>query len=96
MRKMDQYLSTIDTMYPDSYTREYVFRDDGDMVDPAPLTITVPQHVFGRFWAVIRTWHVKRTGRAALRELTDDQLRDIGVSRSQARRESAKSRFLLG
>jgi uncharacterized protein YjiS (DUF1127 family) len=30
-----------------------------------------------------------------LRELTDEQLLDIGISRSQARNESAKSRFLV-
>jgi uncharacterized protein YjiS (DUF1127 family) len=95
MRKMNQYLSTIDTMYPDSYTREYVFRDDGDMVDPSPLTVAAPSHAFGRFLAAVRAWHMKRVGRLALRELTDDQLRDIGVSRSQARKESAKSRFLV-
>lgn len=95
MRKMDQYLTTIDTMYPDSYTREYVFRDDGDMVDPVPLTITAQNHAFGRFVAAIRTWHIKRAGRLALRELTDEQLLDIGISRSQARNETAKSRFLV-
>jgi uncharacterized protein YjiS (DUF1127 family) len=95
MRKMNQYLQTIDTMYPDSYTREYVFRDDGDMVDPAPLTVAAPNHVFGRFIAVVKTWHMKRAGRLALRELTDAQLLDIGVTRSQARQESAKSRFLV-
>lgn len=95
MRKMNQYLSTIDTMYPDSYTREYVFRDDGDMLDPVPLTIAAPKTVFGRFIVAVRTWHMKRSSRVALRELTDDQLRDIGITRSQARQESAKSRFLV-
>lgn len=95
MRKMNQYLQTIDTMYPDSYTREYVFRDDGDMVDPTPLTVAAPAHVFGRFIATVKAWHMKRAGRLALRELTDEQLLDIGVTRSQARQESAKSRFLV-
>jgi uncharacterized protein YjiS (DUF1127 family) len=35
----------------------------------------------------------KRRGRLALSELTDDELRDIGVSRSEAMTEAAKSAF---
>ncbi|MNW12719.1 hypothetical protein D3C71_2104810 [compost metagenome] len=65
------------------------------MVDPMPLTIAAPTTVIGRVLAVIRKWHIKRAGRIALRELTDDQLLDIGITRLQARQESAKSRFLV-
>ncbi|MFS2155224.1 DUF1127 domain-containing protein [Rhizobium sp. Rhizsp42] len=35
----------------------------------------------------------KRRGRAALSELTDDELKDIGVSRADAMTEAAKSAF---
>ncbi|MBO9123095.1 MULTISPECIES: DUF1127 domain-containing protein [unclassified Rhizobium] len=35
----------------------------------------------------------KRRGRAALSELSDDELKDIGVSRSDAMTEAARSAF---
>ena len=35
----------------------------------------------------------KRRGRAALSELSDDELKDIGVSRADAMTEAAKSAF---
>jgi uncharacterized protein YjiS (DUF1127 family) len=35
----------------------------------------------------------KREGRRALRELTDVQLHDIGITRAEARREISKSFF---
>lgn len=35
----------------------------------------------------------RRRGREALSELTDDELKDIGVSRSEAMTEAAKSAF---
>jgi uncharacterized protein YjiS (DUF1127 family) len=42
-------------------------------------------------WIVTRS--EKRRSRSVLRDLTDDQLRDVGLTRSDVRREAAKSFF---
>ncbi|MCI5075434.1 DUF1127 domain-containing protein [Oricola sp.] len=42
------------------------------------------------FKAALRVRMVKRRTRMHLRDLTDDQLRDIGVTRAQARFEAEK------
>ncbi|PDS67712.1 hypothetical protein CO653_05440 [Rhizobium anhuiense] len=47
----------------------------------------------GRIWAAILLWHQKREGRRALRNLTASELKDIGVSHSDAAREVSKSFF---
>ncbi|MBB3657064.1 uncharacterized protein YjiS (DUF1127 family) [Rhizobium sp. BK650] len=47
----------------------------------------------GRLWAAILLWQQKREGRRSLRELTADQLKDIGLSQSDAAREVGKSFF---
>lgn len=47
----------------------------------------------GRLWAVFLLWQQKREGRLALRGLTADQLKDIGLSQSDAAREVSKSFF---
>ncbi|WP_454849134.1 DUF1127 domain-containing protein [Rhizobium binxianense] len=41
----------------------------------------------------ILDWLEKRRSRQALAELSEDQLRDIGISRAEARKEVAKSWF---
>ena len=46
-----------------------------------------------RGWRACRIWHVKRRTRYCLLEMTDDQLQDIGISRSEARREIGKSLY---
>ncbi|NNU65951.1 DUF1127 domain-containing protein [Rhizobium sp. WYCCWR 11152] len=46
-----------------------------------------------RIWAAILLWHQKREGRRALRGLTATELKDIGVSQSDAAREVSKSFF---
>ena len=46
-----------------------------------------------RLAAALLAWAQKRDGRRVLRDLTDEQLRDIGISRSEASREVAKSFF---
>ncbi|WP_454849600.1 DUF1127 domain-containing protein [Rhizobium binxianense] len=46
-----------------------------------------------RIWSALVLWHRKREGRRALREMTADQLKDIGLSRSEAAREIGKSFF---
>jgi uncharacterized protein YjiS (DUF1127 family) len=47
----------------------------------------------GRLRAVFLLWQQKREGRLALRGLTADQLKDIGLSQSDAAREVSKSFF---
>ncbi|MBX5167775.1 MULTISPECIES: DUF1127 domain-containing protein [unclassified Rhizobium] len=47
----------------------------------------------GRIWAAILLWNEKREGRRALRNLTASELKDIGVSQSDAAREVGKSFF---
>ncbi|NZD62461.1 DUF1127 domain-containing protein [Rhizobium sp. WYCCWR 11290] len=46
-----------------------------------------------RIWAAILLWHQKREGRRVLRGLTATELKDIGVSQSDAAREVGKSFF---
>ncbi|MBY5350432.1 DUF1127 domain-containing protein [Rhizobium leguminosarum] len=46
-----------------------------------------------RIWAAVLLWHQKREGRRALRGLTATELKDIGVSQSDAAREVGKSFF---
>ena len=94
MRKMNQYLSTADTLYPDGYERERVFRDAGDMVAPAPFPAEIARTLIGRLIMGMLRWQQKRRGRLALRELSDDLLEDIGVTRDEALKEAAKSRLL--
>lgn len=60
MRKMDQYLSTADTLYPDGYERERVFRDAGDMVAPAPFPAKIARTLIGRLIAGMALWFQKR------------------------------------
>ena len=62
------------------------------------MHVTTPEDVspsilpaFVRGWRVWRTWSIRRRTRRALLDLTEEQLRDIGVSRSEARREVGKS-----
>lgn len=91
MLKMDQYNQTIETIYPDGYQRERIFRDSGDMLDPT--VATVAHGFFGRLIEAIGSWQSKRAGRLALREMSPEQLLDIGITRSQAMEEAAKSSF---
>ena len=90
---MDKFLSTAYTLYPSGYERERVFRDAGDMVAPAPFPARIARTLIGRLIAGISSWQRKRQGRFALRELSDDLLDDIGVTRDEALREAAKSRL---
>lgn len=94
MRKIDQYLSTIDTIYPDGYARESFSRDTGDMLEPQPLWFGHDGSLLSRLYAAWRTWAVKRHGRAVLRELSDERLDDLGLTREDVRREAGKSLFL--
>ncbi|MCQ4629558.1 DUF1127 domain-containing protein [Shinella sp. CPCC 100929] len=44
-----------------------------------------------RGWLALRAYCLKRRTRHALLELTDDELRDIGITRTEAHREVRKS-----
>lgn len=46
-----------------------------------------------RLWASVVLWMQKRESRWVLRGLTDDQLRDVGLTRSEAITEVSKSFF---
>lgn len=48
---------------------------------------------FGQVWSSILIWHEKRASRRVLRDLTDSELQDIGISRADADKEVAKSFF---
>lgn len=63
-----------------------------------PHEIALPRRApattrLGHLWAIFLLWQQKREGRLALRGLTADQLKDIGLSRSDAAREVSKSFF---
>ena len=47
--------------------------------------------LLSRAWLVVRAWWIKRRTRHALIEMTEEQLRDIGITRSEARSEVGKS-----
>jgi uncharacterized protein YjiS (DUF1127 family) len=93
MRKMDIFMDTIDTIYPDSHVREAVFKSPGEMVDPLPLLPPARHGRLRQLLLAIGRWREKRNSRLALRELTDEDLRDIGVTRVEARAEWRKSTF---
>jgi uncharacterized protein YjiS (DUF1127 family) len=47
----------------------------------------------GRVWDKIALWQQKRASRRVLRDLTDTELLDIGISRADAGKEVGKSFF---
>lgn len=52
-----------------------------------------PQHILRRLWTSYWDWLEKREGRRVLRDLNDDQLHDIGLTRREAAKEVNKSFF---
>lgn len=92
MRKYDEYLATIDTMYPDRYEREVAFYVAGDLLQSAEMPVRTG--VIAGLIDILGNWAARRRGRRILRDMGEDQLRDIGVTRVSAAREAAKSRFL--
>lgn len=93
MRKYDEYLATIDTMYPDRYERETAFYVAGDLIEPAPMPVR-PGFIGGLI-DMVANWSVRRKGRQELLDMGDDQLADIGITRIGANREASRSRFLI-
>jgi len=92
MRKMDEYLVKLDTIYPDGYGRETLFRSSGDMLE-APAALPSGNFLV-RVWRVIAFWQQRRHSRLVLRELDDNLLRDIGLSRLEADREARKPGYV--
>jgi len=92
MRKYEEYLSTIDTIYPDRYERESAFYVAGDLLPPAPMPVRAG--IIGGMLDILRNWTTRRASRRMLRDMADEQLQDIGVTRIGAEREAARSRFL--
>ncbi|TNM62037.1 DUF1127 domain-containing protein [Aliirhizobium smilacinae] len=92
MRKYDEYLATIDTMYPDRYEREEALHVAGDLLQPAKMPVRAG--LVAGLIDVLGNWAARRKGRQMLRDMGDEQLQDIGVTRICATREAARSRFL--
>jgi len=92
MRKYDEYLVTIDTIYPDRYEREAAFYVAKDLLPEA--TMTVRLGVVAGLIDALKNALTRRSGRAALLDMDESQLRDIGVTRIAAKREAGKSWFL--
>lgn len=93
MRKLETYIDAIDTMYPDGYARETQFRDSGDMVAAPPASDQRHGSMFWRMWSAFSRWQEKRSSRLVLRDFSEEQLRDIGLTRREAEEEVRKSFF---
>ena len=79
-------MSTIDTICPTNASKALVAGRNGMAAQPkSPLV--------RRLWASFLLWTQKRESRWVLRDLTADQLRDIGLTRSEAKTEVSKSFF---
>ncbi|WP_244616058.1 DUF1127 domain-containing protein [Rhizobium sp. RU20A] len=61
------------------------------MLTPAPVETRLWKRIFDG----LRYWHMRRAGRLSLRELTDDQLADIGVTFEAARAESLRETSIV-
>lgn len=64
---------------------------DTIFADDTVTSRRTPRTLFRRAWHAYRAWALKRRTRYQLLELTDEQLLDIGISRSEARLETARS-----
>jgi uncharacterized protein YjiS (DUF1127 family) len=81
--RLEMAMTTIDTMrLEDEMTR-------GVHVETPRAFPDMAREIAAR----IALWRQKRESRRVLRELTDDELRDIGLSRQDVAREVSKSRF---
>ncbi len=63
------------------------------LVKTGTIRRPVQESLIARILRAIGNWHAKRESRRVLQFLTDDELRDIGVTRSEARKEVSKSFF---
>lgn len=92
MRKYDEYLVTIDTIYPDRYERETAFYVATDLQPEASMTVR--SGVIAGLIDSVKNAVARRAGRSALLDMDESQLRDIGLTRIAAQREAGKSWFL--
>lgn len=79
-------MSTIDSIHP---TQGIVVAPTERAAGPMRSTSRAARRLLSSF----ALWLQKRETRSTLRDLTDDQLRDIGLTRSEARTEIGKSFF---
>ncbi|MFT4001017.1 MAG: DUF1127 domain-containing protein [Rhizobium sp.] len=79
-------MSTIDTMCPTVDEKAVSTGMGRTAARPGP-------HAIRRVLAFYLRWREKRESRRVLRDLTDDQLLDIGLTRREAMTESRKSFF---
>lgn len=79
-------MSTIDTICPTEVSKALAADRDAGTAQPKSRPAR-------QLWASLLLWTQKRESRWVLRDLTDDQLRDIGLTRSEARTEVSKSFF---
>lgn len=79
-------MSTIDTICPTEVSKALAAGRDTGAAQPKSRPAR-------RLWASFVLWMQKRESREVLRSLTDDQLRDVGLTRSEARAEVSKSFF---
>ncbi|NKJ05783.1 MULTISPECIES: DUF1127 domain-containing protein [Rhizobium] len=79
-------MSTIDTIRPAQAKDAFAAGRDTRAAQPK-------SRAAHRLWTSFLLWMQKRESRCVLRELTDDQLRDVGLTRSEARTEVSKSFF---
>ncbi|ENN89170.1 hypothetical protein RHSP_62327 [Rhizobium freirei PRF 81] len=79
-------MSTIDAMRASEAVDARVARPESRATQPK-------SHPMRRLWLPILRWMEKRESRWVLRELTDEQLRDIGLTRREANAEAKKSFF---
>jgi uncharacterized protein YjiS (DUF1127 family) len=63
------------------------------MSPPAASSTKRAREYVGGLWQRLGLWHCKRQTRWTLRDLTDDQLRDIGLTRREAMAEVRRSYF---
>jgi len=83
---MESNMSTIDTICSAEAHDARSTETRNAVAQPRP-------HAMRRLWAFYRHWLEKREGRRVLRDLTNEQLRDIGLTRRQAIKEANKSFF---
>lgn len=48
------------------------------------------KHIFSAMWKTVVMWHSRARQRQELAQLSDDQLKDIGITREAAKQESLK------
>lgn len=61
---------------------------------PNAAAISGGRRFAAAFVELLRRWHTRRRSRRALDRLTTTELRDIGISRHEARNEYRKSFFI--